>query len=80
MESFRLTILHDVNRGKNQSVRFLIDKSTTVMNINKQGGTNSNNMTTLTRDLLVLTMRNNITFTAHPLAREKNVVADLLPD
>ena len=35
-------------------------------------------MASLTRDLLALTMRNNITLTAHHLAGEKNVVADFL--
>ena len=35
-------------------------------------------MTSLTRALLVLTMRNNITLSAHHLAGDKNVVADLL--
>ena len=35
-------------------------------------------MTSLTRDLLALTTSNNITLTAHHLAGEKNIVADLL--
>ena len=78
MEAVRLTLHHNFKRWRGKTLRFLIDNSTTVAYINKQGGTHSQEMNDLTRKLLTLALRNRITITAFHLAGERNVVADLL--
>ena len=78
MEAVRLTILHNCRIWRGLPVRFLIDNTTTVAYINKQGGTKSDNMTSLTRNLLLMTMRHKITLTAHHLKGVNNVLSDML--
>ena len=41
MEAVRLTLHHNFKRWRGKTLRFLIDNSTTVAYINKQGGTHS---------------------------------------
>ena len=78
MEAVRLTIAREAFNWRNKCIRFLIDNRTTVAYITKQGGTKSSEMTSLTRELLALTQKFDITLLANHLAGEKNAVADLL--
>ena len=78
MEAVRLTILNRARVWRGKCIKFLIDNRTTVAYINKQGGTRSDEMTQLTRELLNLAHKNDITLQAHHLAGELNAVADLL--
>ena len=78
MEAVRITLQRNVTRWRGKVLRFLVDNSTTVAYVNKQGGTRSDEMNDLTRQLMNLALKNRITVTAFHLAGERNVVADLL--
>ena len=73
-----ITLQRNATRWRSKVLRFLVDNSTTVAYVNKQGGTRSDEMNDLTRQLMNLALKNRITVTAFHLAGERNVVADLL--
>ena len=62
---------------QNSTVLFLIDNTTAVAYINKQGGTRSRSLLKLARRILLLARQNQITITARHLAGHLNVLADL---
>ena len=78
MEAVRITLQRNAVRWRGKVLRFLVDNSTTVAYVNKQGGTRSDEMNDLTRQVMNLAVKNRITVTAFHLAGERNVVADLL--
>ena len=67
--------LQNILQGK--SVLFLIDNSTTVAYLRKQGGTRSKSLTKLTRRVLELAHSKGITVVARHIVGQLNVLADL---
>ena len=62
---------------QNRSVRFLIDNSTVVAHLNRQGGTRSKLLLEETSLVFQMCQTHNISITAHHIAGSLNVVADL---
>ena len=64
MEAARITLQRNAVYWRGKALRFLVNNCTTVAYINKQGGTRSDKMNDLTRQLMNLALKNRITVTA----------------